>query len=349
MPAPRLVLPGSLAGRPFTVEEGRRAGLTPGQLRASPVLRRPYPGVRVPSSLPDSLRTRCLAAQLLLPARSAFDGATGAALLELPLPRALDPLRPLVVRVPPGTEVRVRGVRSTVGPLPVRAPRSVTGSLRVVPAAQVWAGLASDRHMALDDLVVLGDAVARRRGGLASLRAVTSASAGRRGVKVMRAALDLVRERVDSPQETRTRLLLLRAGIPEAECGLDVFGDDGTTWLARADLCWPQVKVALEYDGETHRTDRRQWRSDLSRRELLDDHGWALIVVTGDDLDYRRTALVRRVERRLVDRGLQLVNARASPGGASASARSHETPYGDAGWCLSSDLAPRRVPRTHRD
>ncbi len=305
MPAPRLVLPESLACRPFTVDEGRRAGLTPSQMRTSPVLRRPYPGVRIPSALPDSLQTRCLAAQLLLHARAAFDGATGAALLGLPLPRGLDPSRPLVVRVPTGVEVRVRGTRSTVGPLPARAPRSATGSVRVVPAAQVWAGLASHPRMTLDDLVVMGDALARRRDGLASLRAVTSASVGRRGVRVLRSALELVRERVDSPQETRTRLLLVRSGIPEPECGFEVFGDDGTTWLSRADLCWPDVKVALEYDGETHRTDRRQWRSDLSRRELLDDHGWALIVVTSDDLEYRRVALVRRVERRLIDRGMR--------------------------------------------
>ena len=85
---------------------------------------------------------------------------------------------------------------------------------------------------------------------------------------------------------------------------MDVFGDEGTAWLARPDLCWPDVKVALEYDGDTHRTTRKQWRDDIARREVLEDHGWVLVVVTADDLRDRPGVIVRRVERRLRSRGM---------------------------------------------
>lgn len=69
-------------------------------------------------------------------------------------------------------------------------------------------------------------------------------------------------------------------------------------------MCWLSVKVAVEYDGERHRTDRKQWRDDIARREALDDHGWKLVVVTADDLRYRRNLIVTRVERRLREQGL---------------------------------------------
>ena len=304
MPTPRVALPSSLASRPFTVKEARALGVSPDVLRGGAV-RTPFRGVRVPADLPDTLALRCLAASLLLPGDAAFDGATAAALRELPIPRGLEPAAPVVVRVPPGTSrPQINGIRVAVGGVRVSG-RPRPGTLRVVSSAQIWAHLAGEATMQLDDLVVLGDAVARRRNGLVRLREVTAASAGRRGVAAMRAALPLVRERVDSPQETRARLLLLRAGIPEPECGKDIFGDDGTAWLARPDLCWMDAKVALEYDGDTHRTDRRQWRDDIARREVLEDHGWTLVVVTADDLRHRPGTIVRRVERRLVRAGLR--------------------------------------------
>jgi very-short-patch-repair endonuclease len=62
--------------------------------------------------------------------------------------------------------------------------------------------------------------------------------------------------------------------------------------IAYLDIGWEDLKVAVEYDGEQHRTDRRQYIWDVRRRELLDHLGWIVVrVVVGD----RREDIVRRV------------------------------------------------------
>lgn len=279
--------------------EGRAAGLSPDDLR-SPSLRAPFRGVRVAAGLPDSLALRCRAAALALPASAAFDGVTAAALLDLPLPR-LDPARPVVVRVPPGgPEPRVRGVRVRIGPV---GPSSGPG-LRVMSATECWAALAGDPRLTVDDLVVVGDALARR-GLLPRLRATVDAYAGRRDVRRLREALSLVRERVDSPQETRTRLVLVRAGLPEPVVNVPVHAADGSGWLFRPDLQWAGVRVALEYDGRDHVADDGRRSRDNARRELAERHGWQVLVAVSVDLGRGRAAFVRRVEDALRERGLR--------------------------------------------
>lgn len=304
VPAPRSPLPPALLARPFTVAEGYAAGMTRSQLR-HPSLRAPFHGVRVPPALTDDLRTRCLAASLLLPPAAAVDGATAAALRGLPLPWHLDPARrpdlPVEVRLPPGLpRPRTQGLRVRRG---ATGPPPRPGQLLVASPAAAWAALGDRMH--LDDLVVLGDAVARREGGLAALRARVAVPGRLPGRRRLRAALALVRERVDSPQETRLRLLVVRAGIPEPEVNRDATADGGCTWLATPDLAWHDVMLALEYLGDVHRTARDRWRKDVARREVLEDHGWKVLFATADDLTHRRAILVRRVEDSLRERGVR--------------------------------------------
>lgn len=115
----------------------------------------------------------------------------------------------------------------------------------------------------------------------------------------------LVRERVDSPQETRLRLLVVRAAIPEPAVNVAARADDGATWLAVPDLAWHELRIALEYLGDVHRTARGRWRKDVARREVLEDHGWKVLFATADDLTYRRAVLLRRVSDALRQRGLR--------------------------------------------
>ncbi len=300
----RLVLPPALARRPFTVAEGGAAGLSPADLR-SPVLLAPFRGVRVPAALPAGLRVTCAAAALLLPEGAAFDGATAVALHDLPLPRGVDPVRPVVVRVlGAGPHPRVDGIRVRVDarrrPTPVDGGR---GRLAVVPAAEAWAALATDPAFPDDELVVVADAIARRHGDLRRLAAAAERYRGRRGGARLRDALARSRTRVDSPQETRTRLLVVAAGVPEPEVNLDVHAEDGSGWLFRPDLRWLRAKVALEYDGADHLAPARR-RRDIARRELADRHGWRVVVATAPDLTTYRARLVARVEDALHDQGL---------------------------------------------
>jgi very-short-patch-repair endonuclease len=55
--------------------------------------------------------------------------------------------------------------------------------------------------------------------------------------------------------------------------------------LGRIDLAYPELKVAIEYEGDGHRTDREQWRKDIQRQRHLESEGWIVIRLTQADLD----------------------------------------------------------------
>ncbi|MGN6613160.1 MAG: DUF559 domain-containing protein [Angustibacter sp.] len=173
-----------------------------------------------------------------------------------------------------------------------------------VPAsspASTWGELSEGYD--LDHLVVAGDHLLRRDlAGRQALEETVRRRARRRGVRRLVQALPLLDGGADSPMETRLRLLLLRGGLPVPAVNRDVV-EDGV-WLARPDLSYPEQRIAIEYEGDQHRTDRRQWKSDKTRRRLLEDHGWLVIEVIDDDV-YRTPELtVARVRRALVARSL---------------------------------------------
>jgi hypothetical protein len=59
--------------------------------------------------------------------------------------------------------------------------------------------------------------------------------------------------------------------------------------LARVDLAYPQARLAIEYDGDTHFTPARS-RADRRRDLLLADLGWHTMRLTYDDVDGTRPA-----------------------------------------------------------
>ncbi|MCX6482336.1 MAG: DUF559 domain-containing protein [Mycobacterium sp.] len=126
---------------------------------------------------------------------------------------------------------------------------------------------------------------------LARVAALADRYPGRRGIRTARRALSLVDGGAQSPRETWLRLLLIEAGFPRPQTQLPV-GEGAGRAIAYLDMGWEELKVAVEYDGEQHRTDRRQYIWDVRRRELLDQLGWIVVrVVVGD----RREDIVRRV------------------------------------------------------
>jgi hypothetical protein len=101
--------------------------------------------------------------------------------------------------------------------------------------------------------------------------------------------------------ETRLRLLLVLAGLPEPEVGHAIV--DGPGPVAWPDLSYPAIRVAIEYDGGHHRESARQWSSDKVRGRLVRDLGWDLLEVTADDLARRPAAIIAWVHERLLRHG----------------------------------------------
>lgn len=114
---------------------------------------------------------------------------------------------------------------------------------------------------------------------------------GRRGLERARVSLSLVDAGAQSPKETWLRLVLVQGGLPRPETQLPVYDEYGDV-IAYLDMGWDDIKVAVEYDGEQHRTDRGQYTWDVRRLELVERRGWILVrVVAGD----RRADILRRV------------------------------------------------------
>jgi very-short-patch-repair endonuclease len=63
-----------------------------------------------------------------------------------------------------------------------------------------------------------------------------------------------------------------------------VFSSKGK-FLARVDLCYPHLKLTLEYQGDHHRTDATQWRRDIARTRALQADEWTQLQYTQADLD----------------------------------------------------------------
>jgi hypothetical protein len=121
---------------------------------------------------------------------------------------------------------------------------------------------------------------------------------GRRGIAGARLAITLFDAGAQSPKETWLRLVLVNAGLPRPQTQIAVRDESGVA-IAYLDMGWEDLKVAVEYDGDQHRSDRYQYNWDVRRLELVHRLGWTVIrVVAGD----RPADIVRRVKAAIVDR-----------------------------------------------
>lgn len=121
------------------------------------------------------------------------------------------------------------------------------------------------------------------------------------GRRLAIAALHRARPGVDSPQETRVRLNLIDAGLPEPEVSVSV-DNPATGYYYLLDMAYPREKVAVEYDGDHHRDDEDQYNRDIARLQALEQLGWTVIRVTRRSDMSRvvhdvRAALIRRRQK----------------------------------------------------
>lgn len=281
-------MPGRLYSRPALID----AGMHP-RVLSSPAIVAPLPGYCARTDAPVPLIAVAQVLQNEVRPGAVISHTTALELLGLPLPQRCEwsAGEPLHCRA---SSERQRSVTSRII---VHAPRA--------SAAFRWKGIVlshplvalqdSAQFLGDDDLVVCLDALAGTKAELTiplpGIRAFSGQLRGRGAASVRRAA-ELAAENVWSPMETRTRLLLSRWGYPLPVANLRI-DDPDTTWFGFIDLAYPQWKIAIEYDSEGHRLDRRRWQKDLHKNEVLHGHGWTVLRISIADIAKPEAFLLR--------------------------------------------------------
>jgi hypothetical protein len=279
--------------RPFLTRSFRAAGHDPVILR-SREYRQVLTGVWVRAAAYD-WRTAARAALLIHPDGAFISHVSAAALLGLPVPDHAF----IHVSVDQAADRRYRRqIKSHV----ISRPRRVVTAAGLPVTDPIATFIDSAGMLSYVDLVVLGDAICRKFDlGAEQLREACRRSrdyyAG-----LARAAAELVRDGVDSPMETRLRVLIVLAGLPEPQVNVIVRDEHGH-WVRRFDLYYESIGLVVEYDGRQHADDPAQWQSDIDRREELDDDGRRLIIVTARGIFHEPERTLERIRRQLVLRG----------------------------------------------
>ncbi|WP_445153515.1 hypothetical protein ACTWLI_08660 [Arthrobacter sp. Hor0625] len=296
-------LPPHLRHRPFSTAEARAAALGRGRTRARDLVS-PCHGVRVAATAADTLLGRVHALAAVTDA--VVSHLSAAALWGFPLPSGLGADAIVHLTSQPGHRAVRR--KNVIGHQQFLAPEEIiTGAhVRCTSPVRTWFDLAN--ILSLDDLVIAGDFLLRRRQPLCTLSELDAYLPGRKGKPGSRNATHartLMRPRTDSPKETELRLLLLRHGLPEPGINVPMFDATGG-WIQDPDMSYEREKVALQYDGG-HHADPGQRRSDIFRDERARDAGWRVVVLTQWDLTPFRPGMeptaVSRVRAALLERG----------------------------------------------
>jgi len=130
------------------------------------------------------------------------------------------------------------------------------------------------------------------------VEAIADRHRGARGIVQLREAIELSDGGAESPQETRTRLILTRAGLRPQRTQIVVFDEFGE-FVHRIDMGWVDCKVGVEYDGAQHWTDPDVRARDIETQAVLEALGWRIIRVGNDMVRYRPNTIVARTRTAL--------------------------------------------------
>lgn len=151
------------------------------------------------------------------------------------------------------------------------------------------------RRDRLETAVIHVDALANATGlKPGEVKRVAEDHRGARGIVLLRRVVELMDGGAESPQETRTRLLLTAAGFPKPTTQIVVLDPTGT-FVGRIDMGWEEWKVGVEYDGPQHWDDPDQHARDIDRLANLAAQGWLIIRVSRDLLRYQPHVFLARV------------------------------------------------------
>jgi very-short-patch-repair endonuclease len=280
--------PSGLRGRVFRKRDVVSAGLlTESELRSS-AWRQLFRGVYVDSALPDTVAVRISGAALLLPPSGVFSGRTAAYLHGAT--GLAEPAAPIEVSVPTGVRFGpVTGLRiRQVGLAP--PDLALVGRWRCTSALRTALDIARAEPLA-EAVAALDVLLARGVVGRSELHGAVVGLEGR-GARRAERAVSLADPRAESPQESRLRVLLSLAGLePVPQFTVRTPRGD---FVARVDLAFPELKIAVEYDGAWH-ANGGQLTRDRQRLNRLVAAGWTVLHVTAADMR-DPAALVARVK-----------------------------------------------------
>ncbi|MEU5938142.1 hypothetical protein ABZ807_02975 [Micromonospora sp. NPDC047548] len=250
-----------------------RGLLTRAELRGT-AWRPLFKDVYADARLTISHAVRCAAAaHWLLPAGAAIAGRSAAALFGAGTAGTREPIDVLVPvgeRLGPVAGLIVHTAEIADGDLLTRLGIRATTPRRTCWDLSQW--------LAVEEAVALVDAFLRHRlVRVDELRELAQARLGTRGWKRMLRVADLTDPGAESPQESRLRVRIVLAGLP-APVTQFVVERDGD-FVARLDLAWPELKVAVEYDGLWHH-DPAQFHRDRQRLNRLLTEDWIVLHLT---------------------------------------------------------------------
>lgn len=274
----------------FTTRTAIDAGMTEKKLR-SRRFTTPLRGVRTKTGAPAGRLDDFHAVAVILRDGVAFSHVSALRIHRVEVPRRMDTDTRFHVIAPDRARRPKRA--GIVAHRSTKAQVVRVDGLLVITPAQTW--LHCSTILAFEDLVVLGDAMLRRKNpatSLSELRTVTEETFKTHGVVQARAALPHLQPGTDSSMETRTRMILIHAGLPCPAVNVRAYDRYGH-FLALPDMSYPDLRIAIEYDGDIHRTDRATWLRDVERRQRLEDAGWRIITATADDVRHPARLIAR--------------------------------------------------------
>ena len=289
MPSGGLVL-----DRPFTRADAYASGLTDRDLRSDRFVR-VFRGVYLNRATTRTAAIRAQAALRIAPPSALVSHHSAAVIWG----GAVPPQSVVHITVPTGQDCQVDGIR-THRYLDMPPPAWHVG-VRVTSPERTMCDLA--RTLDLVELVVLGDRFVRRD-VTTPLRLIQAADEwhGPRRRLVQRASR-LVRRGVDSPPESRLRMLVVLAGLPEPTVNHIIRNEGTGEWLRRFELAYIELLLAIEYQGRWHRESYEVWEGDIERREELDHRTWRVVEVISKSLNDDPFRVLQRIELARRDRG----------------------------------------------
>ncbi|MEJ1113306.1 hypothetical protein WBN73_04435 [Paenarthrobacter sp. CCNWLY172] len=297
-------LPSEIDPDGFLVRDAYAAGVPRGRLQSAGLVT-PSRGIRLNRS--DSPNVALLARlHTAITPRCAVSHVTAALLWSIPLPIYLEEEgNNGVIHVTRRHEigrVKRRGVVGHRAPLLARDVRVVNG-VQLTSPEWTWMDLA--RHIGRSSLVAAGDFLLARENPLSSIEAIQEVIDRRpkvKGIRMAREILPLLRVGVDSPQESRLRLKIVDAGLPEPAVTQPISDEHGR-YISTPDLQYKEYKIAMEYEGDHHRSDPVQWGKDIERDDRLRAMGWIVLRFSDVQMKGGWANAERKVRDALVSRG----------------------------------------------